>query len=440
MLRIDIRRFIGDRRGNTAILFGLSIIPIIFLIGLGMDFSAAANKRLRLNAAADAAALSAVTPAAMNQTAAQAQSAAQNIFLAQASMISNLSYSNPTVNIVQNGLTRTVTVNYTAYSNNLFPNVLALLTKTSQTQWTVTGSSTATSSSSPNIDFYLLLNNSPSMSIAATTAGINTMVANSQVQGGCAFACHQTNPGADGLGNPGGVDNYTLAKQLGVVTRIQNLATATSALMSTASSMQSGSNGSYRMAIYTFADSIKTVQSLTSNLSTAQTAASAIDVIEVCKNNWLTCSNNNNDTDTNFETAMSTVNSAMPDPGAGTAGSTPQEVLFVVTDGVDDEINPNSCSQKLNANSRCQQPVDTTWCTTVKNRGIRIAVLYTEYLPLPSNSWYKNWIAPFQSQIGPNLQSCASPGLFFQVTTDDDITAAMQALFKQAVSGARLAQ
>src|SRR5215472_11739479 len=394
MLRIDIRRFTGDRSGNTAILFGLSIIPIIFLIGLGLDFSAAASKRLRLNAAADAAALSAVTPAAMNQTTAQAQTAAQNIFLAQASMISNLSYSNPTVNIVQNGLTRTVTVDYTAYSNNAFPNVLALLTKTSQTQWTVSGSSTATSSSSPNIDFYLLLDNSPSMAIAATTTGINTMVANSSVQGGCAFACHQTNPGADGLGNPGGVDNYTLAKQLGVVTRIQNLASATSALMSTATSMQSGSNGSYRMAIYTFADTVNTLQSLTSNLSTAQTAASTIDVIEVCKNNWRDCSNNNNDTDTDFGTAMTAVNSAMPDPGGGTAGSTPQEVLFVVTDGVDDAAT-KTCSQKLNANSRCQQPVDTTLCTTVKNRGIRIAVLYTEYLPLPSNSWYKNWIAPF---------------------------------------------
>ena len=439
MLRIDIRRFFGDRSGNTAILFGLSLIPIAFLIGLALDFSAAADKRLRLNAAADAAALSAVTPGAMNQTIAQAQTAAQNIFLAQASLVPNLSYSNPTVNIVQNGSARTVTVNYTAYSANAFPNVLALLTKTSQTQWTVTGSSTATSSSSPSIDFYMLLDNSPSMAIAATTAGINTMVANTPRQGGCAFACHQSNPAADNLGNPNGIDNYGLAKKLGVVTRIENLASATSALMSTASSMQSGSNVSYRMAIYTFADSINTIQSLTSNLGNAQTAANNIDVVQVCKNNWLTCSSNNNDTDTNFETAMSAINKAMPDPGTGTSGSTPQEVLFLVTDGVDDEINSSSCSQKTTGN-RCQQPVDTTWCTTVKNRGIRIAVLYTEYLPLPTNAWYNNWIAPFQNQIGPNLQSCASPGLFFQVTTDDDITAAMQALFQQAVSSARLAQ
>ena len=49
-------------------------------------------------------------------------------------------------------------------------------------------------------------------------------------------------------------------------------------------------------------------------------------------------------------------------------------------------------------------------CTTIKKRGIRIAVLYTEYLPLPTNSWYNTYIAPFQPNIGATLQACASPG------------------------------
>jgi hypothetical protein len=141
--------------------------------------------------------------------------------------------------------------------------------------------------------------------------------------------------------------------------------------------------------------------------------------------------------DTNFETAMSQINTIMPNPGLGTPTSTPQEVLFIVSDGVDDEANSSNCSKALSG-SRCQQPFNTTWCTTVKNRGIQIAVLYTAYLPLPTNSWYNSWIAPFQNQIGPNMQSCASPGMFFSVTTDGDITAAMQALFAQAIATARL--
>ncbi len=277
------------------------------------------------------------------------------------------------------------------------------------------------------------------MAIAATTSGINTMVANTSAQGGCAFACHETNPSADSLGNPNGEDNYTLAKNLNVVTRIQNMATATSSLMTTATSTEAANNATYDMAIYTFnVSGLNTIQTLTSNLTTAQTAASGIDVVEVCSNNWLTCSNNNNDTDTDFNTAMNAINNIMATPGTGTSGSSPQEVLFLVTDGVDDKTS-STCSQTLDGN-RCQQPFDTTWCTTVKNRGIRIAVLYTEYLPLPTNSWYETWISPFQSQIATNMQSCASTGLYFQVTTDDDITAAMEALFEQAVSSARLSQ
>ena len=63
---------------------------------------------------------------------------------------------------------------------------------------------------------------------------------------------------------------------------------------------------------------------------------------------------------------------------------------------------------------------------------------YTTYLPLTTNTWYNTWVAPFQNQISSNMESCASPGMFFSVTTDGDITAAMQALFAQAISTARL--
>jgi hypothetical protein len=224
-----------------------------------------------------------------------------------------------------------------------------------------------------------------------------------------------------------------------VTTRIQNMATATQTLMSTAQSTMAANNAAYQMAVYTFnGTGTNTIQSLTSNLTTAASAAAGIDVLEVYDNNCLTINNCNNDTDTNFPSAMSQINGYMPNPGTGTSGSTPQEVLFLVSDGVEDD-NTGVCSQPLTG-SRCQAPFDTTWCTTVKNRGIRIAVLYTEYLPLTTNQWYNNWISPFQTQIATNMQSCASSGLYFSITTDGDISAAMQALFEQAVATARLAQ
>jgi Flp pilus assembly protein TadG len=443
MLRVSMRRFSRDRRGNVALIFALSMIPCVFLVGMGLDFTSATQKRVQLNAAADAAALAAVTPTMMTQSTTAAQTAATNAFNAVASNMAGVTSVTPTITVSNVGVTRTVSVSYTANSTNAFPNVLQLLTGTTQTNWAISGSSTSTATTAPNIDFYLLLDNSPSMNIAATSAGITTMVNNTAAQGGCAFACHESHPSSDNLGNPGGEDNYTLAANLGVVTRIQNMVAATQALTTTATTVGSANNATYRMAVYTFNYSgTSTVQSLTSSLSSVASAAANIDVLEVYNNNCLTSActagPGNNDTDTDFNSAMSNIYTTMPVPGTGSAVSTPQEVLFLVTDGVDDKVSA-SCSETLSGN-RCQQPFDTTWCTTVKNRGIRIAVLYTEYLPLPTNNWYVTWISPWQPTIATNLQSCASTGLYFKITTDGDITTAMQALFRQAVATARLTQ
>jgi len=118
-------------------------------------------------------------------------------------------------------------------------------------------------------------------------------------------------------------------------------------------------------------------------------------------------------------------------PGTGMAGSTPQEVLFLVTDGVQDA----SIGGK-----RVQSLIDPTLCTTIKDRGIRIAVLYTTYYPLPTNAWYNQYISPFQANIGPTLQSCASIGLYFEVNVGGDVSAALNALFQKAVSTAYLSK
>jgi Flp pilus assembly protein TadG len=475
MLRVSMRQFSRDRRANVAMIFALSIIPIMFLAGMGLDFATATQKRVKLNAAADAAALAAVAPGMMNQSDASATSAAQKMFTAQAATVPqlNVNASQPTVTITHTGLARNVNVSYTASSVNAFPNVLGLLTGgTAQQYWPISGSAQASSTIPPDINFYLLLDNSPSMALAATTAGINTMNSNTTAQGGCAFGCHETNPASsDVAGNPTvsgkQIDNYTLAKNLGVTLRIQNVALATSALMGKAQQYQTTNsqyNVAYNMAIFTFANngidpvfpSGCSTSSCTpsNNLSAAGTAASAVDVIVVCSNNFLgpfqngACQNSNNDEDTEFDTAMSQMNSLMPNPGTGASNSTPQEVLFIVTDGVEDKQLSDSwqtiCKETATG-SRCQQEFDTQLCTTIKNRGIFIAILYTVYQPLPasgngSNSWYNSYVSPYQTNIGPNLQSCASPGLYFAVTTDQDITAAMTSLFQASVNTARLTQ
>jgi Flp pilus assembly protein TadG len=422
-----LRRFAQGRDANVAIIFALAMVPTIYLLGMGLDYASAYHRNVQLNAAADAAAIAAVTPAMMAQNSTVATTTAQNVFNATAATLSGLS-ATPTlsVTITNNGLVRNASVSYTATAVNNFPNIL------SKTTWALGGTSTASSTVMPNINFYLLLDSSPSMLIAGTSAGITTMVNNTSSQGGCAFACHESYPSADSLGNPGGEDNYALARNLGITLRIDLLQQATQNLMTTAAATEAANNNTYKVAIYTFDVAYNTIQTLTSNLTTAKNAASNIKALEVYDNNCLTSSNCNNDEDTNWDLALSDINTIMPNPGGGTnvGNDTPQEVLFIVTDGVEDE----------NVSGTRTYQMSTAECTTIKNRGIRIAVLYTEYLPLPTNAWYNSYIAPIQSNIAPTMQACASPGLYFEVTSGGDISSAMTALFQQAVSTARLTQ
>src|SRR3954447_4970453 len=99
MLSNLVRRLCHGRNGNVAMIFALSMIPLGFLAGMALDYAAAIQKLQRLNAAADAAALAAVSPALMTQTTTQAQNVATNFFTGQASTIAGTAVTAPTVTI-----------------------------------------------------------------------------------------------------------------------------------------------------------------------------------------------------------------------------------------------------------------------------------------------------------------------------------------------------
>jgi Flp pilus assembly protein TadG len=404
-----LRRFVRDSGGNLTPMFALTLLPILGLVGMTVDYTQSSSRKAMLDSIADSASLAAVTPALLAQADQASIDLATTLFNSQSSLVKGVSGTTVSVTVTDSGLARNVNVSYQATSSTMFGGF------TSKSSMSLSGASQSSATVPPNIDFYLLLDNSPSMAIAATTAGINTMVANTPDQ--CAFGCHESDTSPN--------DYYGLARSLNVPLRIDLLAQAVQNLMGTAQTTQTTNNATYRAAIYTFNIDFNTITALTSSLGVAQSQAANIQIYEVPYQNW------SNDAITNYTNAMTQINSIMPTPGGGTksAGDTPQEVLFLVTDGVEDEMVGGSRVQSLMSNS---------YCTTIKNRGIRIAVLYTTYLPLPTNSWYMNNIAPFQPNIGTTLQNCASPGLYFQVSTDQDISAALAQLFNIAVLTAHL--
>jgi Flp pilus assembly protein TadG len=431
-------RFRRDRRGNIAVIFAIATVPLISAVGCAIDYSHAVQMQSKLQAAADAASVGSIAKTSVAYTAAGNMTSdgpiaagvtdATNIFNGNMSGVTGYTLNTMSATVNKTGSAVTSVVNFSANVPASFLGVMGM------NNMTVTGSSTSTANMPQFIDFYLLLDNSPSMGVGATPADVTTMVNNTPDQ--CAFACHDLNNSNN---------YYNLAKSLGVTTRIDVLRQATQNLMDTATNTQTYAS-QFRMAIYDFGGSsntqgLRALFALSSSLSSAKTAAGNIDLMTV------NGQNDNSDEDTGFTVIFPQVNTLIPTPGTGVSGS-PLKYLFFVSDGVADEHN-TTCIKTTASGGRCQSPIDPSLCTTLKNRGIKIAVLYTTYLALPTNPWYMTWINPFNpgpygpstnSQIAANMQSCATPGLYFEVSPTQGISAAMNALFQKAVADARISR
>lgn len=435
-LSIILRRFVHDRRGNIAVIFALACVPLITVVGYAVDYSRATQLRSKLQAAADAASVGSIAKASPGFAAAGSMTSdgtipagvtdAQNIFNANVANLTGYTLNGITPTVVKSGSTVTSMVSFTASINTMFLGVIG------KTALAMSGTSKATASMPLYIDFYLLLDNSPSMGVGATPTDVQTMVNNTSDK--CAFACHDLNNKNN---------YYDLAKKLGVTTRIDVLRSATQSLMETASLTETYPN-QFRMAIYDFGGSASTLGlrslfSLSASLSSAKTAAGKIDLMSV------NGQNENGDQDTAFTAIFPAINGEISSPGSGSSSS-PLKYLLFVSDGVADENN-TACLKPLSGSTRCQSPLNVALCKTMKDRGVKVAVLYTTYLALPTNAWYMKWIGPFNagpygpspnSEIAKNMQSCASPGLYFEVSPTQGIADAMNALFKKAVADARI--
>lgn len=149
--------------------------------------------------------------------------------------------------------------------------------------------------------------------------------------------------------------------------------------------------------------------------------------------------------------ALTTVNSVITSVGGGTSNSDYLPYVFLVTDGSQD--NQTQWNGGWSGSNHATT-IDPSKCTTLKNRGITVAVLYIPYQPIqnPTNfaggeDYAVNAILP----PGPNnptgsgppnipsqLQACASPNFYYTADTPADINDALVKMFEQAVKTAHV--
>jgi Flp pilus assembly protein TadG len=200
-----MNRFRKDQRGNVAVIFAIACVPLITAIGFAIDYSEATRIKAKMQSAADAAAVAAISQQSAGWLAAStmsgngevtvAETDAKNIFNGNITASSSL-FNSQVVNatVTKTGPTLTSTVTFSANVPVTFLKVLGVLGNP-VTQLGVSGSSSASSSLPLYLDFYVMLDVSGSMGLPSDSNGqsaLNNVNPDNhgQYPTGCTLACH----------------------------------------------------------------------------------------------------------------------------------------------------------------------------------------------------------------------------------------------------------
>jgi Flp pilus assembly protein TadG len=260
-------------------MFAALLLPLVIASAMATDFSLYVLSRSKLNLAADAAALHSVRMAAQYVSTGASPAAAataaglagQQWFTAQLNDINITSASSSSISVNMTYQTSPPAFISTVTYSGTFSLLLGSLITSA---WPVTSVSTGQLPiTPPYIDIIVVLDNSSSMELPSTTAGINQLQAltiNGAV-GACAYACHFT-ASKDSTGSF--ADYYGIARHNNIQLRFDVIISALSTMVSIIRSNYSG--GQYRLAIYTFDSSLHTIFALSNNLASAPAALSTI--------------------------------------------------------------------------------------------------------------------------------------------------------------------
>jgi Flp pilus assembly protein TadG len=492
-LAATLRSFGAAKGGNLAIITALAALPLIAAVGCAIDYTAASLTKSKLQEAADAATLATVsfnspvvsTALTMSGsgTISDGSTTAITYFNANLTQANGYSGLTSSATVSKSGQVITATINYSAQFTTYFMGVLGFKTLA------LSGHSTASYTLPIYIDFYLMIDVSGSMSFPSTSGEQQRLEAvNPDNYGnyptGCTFACHfsaqgacannlqkyNTNGYCEGYNvtrtgttttapytnlNQSPVSNCPTAGTTSCIQlRADAVGYAVNQLLATAAATEVITN-QYRVGLYPFIEYLPTSCSsfppcfgLTTSLTGSATSPGTINYAAANLASILDTGDNASlgSGGTHFENAFPSMNSLISSVGTGSTSSNPLPYVFLITDGSQDYQTywngtwggtggspyPNSATT-----------VPTSLCTTLKQRGITIAVLYIPYETInPSNPNFANDEDGYANANIPNipgaLQACASPNFFYVASSPADINTALQLMFEQAVSTAHI--
>jgi len=478
-----LQRFMVQENGVVAIIFVIIAFPMLYVIGLAVNYTQGNKVLTTLQDAADSAALASVAPGIyVNTLTAGAQQNASatagiNAFLAMVPPGVTITGTSLTTNVNPNGMKGVFS--YTAsLPAGLLSSILGNITL-SGTATAYAGNQTA-----EKVDLFVLVDVSQSMATGADLATQQRMIADPQMSN-CDFACHFAGAG----------DTVAVAARKGYKLRIDVVKEALTTFVTQMKDAAADPKNTLRIGLYTFASGYNEVTPLTTNydqvLNNIQNLSipqyyngtyfqGALDslrnkiqqyntpgrekfvmlVTDGVSDSAQAVSNGKGsivwkvDPATNY--SATTCWAADPSPDNYDKNGVPQGPFAVPTTAprnarpcVPDPYVPGT--KKIGPHAG--QPefslmgIDPSWCNGIKNIGVTMATLYVQFGELPkySNSnqkdWFRNeWRYIFlNNYVIPNLPTymsqCAStPADAFTANDASSVQAAFNAIFYKYMS------
>ncbi|MEK4034367.1 pilus assembly protein TadG-related protein [Methylocystis sp. IM3] len=411
--------FKRDNRGVVGVIFGLSLLPMLGMVGAAIDYSATARVRAGLRSAADAAVLAAARAyvdeapddatdtAAVLAAKAKANAKGQLLFSTNATQV--IAGASVSIATTVSNLTVTSTAYYSGSSPTYFTKILGF------PDIDLSGSVKASITLPRYRNVYVAIDISQSMGIGATETDMDKLA--SLTPDSCIFGCHTAREGDE-------MAYSQLARLKNVTLRIDVVKKATQNMIASANSIATDKN--IKFAIYTMQfDDLTRLASLSSDYTNAlATAAGKID---------LGPSDPGGPGDSDLAAPLASLTNIVPASGDGKSAANPQNFVFIMTDGVRDVYNATvPWGHAVSA-------FDDSWCAALKNKGVTVGVIYTTYFPIDQRTAhdqaYNDLVKPIIGQVQPNLESCASTGYYFEAQDGPEIEQKVAELFKKAVGG-----
>lgn len=451
------RRFGRNASGATVVVFAFCLIPVIGLIGLGVDYMQGLSYKRRLDAAADSASLAAIAGAQAYYTANQAtlsepalsngavsagEEQGRRAFAANAgsavgalAVTASVAVTPPTrIDGATNQANGARQFSATTRYSGAMPTHFGQLFGTGTLALSASSSSSVTIGS--YLDFYLALDVSGSMGLPTSATDQATLAAHNtdnttfgfNYPNGCVFACHF--PGYKG---------YDIARQYHVKLRVDSVASAVTNLIKTANTTRTLPD-QFRIGLYPFIVNVMQAAAISKDFTAAQAAADTLG------GTYLDTGNSNPATQamgsggTHFENLLAPFQTYITRIGDGSTSLKAKPFLFIITDGLDNNQTYDGRYWSAGGSDpREPTNIDVPTCNKLKNSGVTISILYIPYLkiasPVAQEDFTANTITPY---LYHDLSNCASKGFIARADTDDDITKAVQAMFTQALQAARL--